>query len=205
MGQQIVADRQHHRDRRQHRVGPVRKTVLKIIRRRDESLALGQAMQLGRKHQIDDDDRRHEMHTHQPSVAYSESLTGKCKKRVTAVLCRVQGKHQHHETDPRAGEVKILERVLLAGTHPPVADADQRKQVQRDEPQLRRAKGNFVHEPPSSFSPSLGQVRNAAQAVRHEIKNETPMLTTAHSGMPSTGLEPPSPQYHGTATKNSSR
>jgi len=40
------------------------------------------------------------MHTHQPSVAYSESLTGKCKQRVTAVLRRVQREHQDHETDP---------------------------------------------------------------------------------------------------------
>ena len=31
------------------------------------------------------------------------------------------------------------------------------------------------------------------------------MLTTAQSGMPSTGLEPPSPQYQGTAMTNSSK
>jgi len=99
LSQQIVADCQHHRDRRQHRVRPVRKTVLKIIRRSDERLLFGQAMQFGRKNQIDDYDRRHEMHTHQPCVPDAKRLAGERKQRVATILRRVKREHQHHETD----------------------------------------------------------------------------------------------------------
>ena len=91
----------------------MRKPVLEIIRRGDECLALGQAMQFRGEHQIDNDDRRHEVHTHQPSVADAKRLAGEREQRVATILRRVKRKHEHHETNPRTGEVKIFERILF--------------------------------------------------------------------------------------------
>ena len=132
-------------------------------------------------------------------------LPGEREQRVTAVLRGVERQHQNQKTDAGAGEVKILERVLGACAHAAVTDADQRQEINSDEAKLRRAKRDVAHEPPSASSSSLGQVRNAAQAARQEIRNETPVLTATQSGMPSTrGCSPPSAQYQGTAAMKSS-
>ena len=98
LGEQVVRDRDDEKKIRQKREAIRAKAVVDPIARRDESMAPGDALQLGRVEEVADDDGHHEAHAHDPCITQARRLGRVAHDGVAAILRRVERQDEHERS-----------------------------------------------------------------------------------------------------------
>ena len=146
--EQVIRDRHDQQQVREKRKGLRAETVVHPVAGSNEATRSSETLESRSIEQIDDDDRHHEAHAHDPGVAQPRRLGRIADDGVATVLGRVEGEEQDERTQASPGEIELAQRLAVSFRYSEAgenAETDHQAEIDADDDNRAEAERQRGH------------------------------------------------------------